>query len=182
MREVDRRSKYNRRVFLQGAATTVPVVAIAASVGISIEDAWAENAKALTPATLKTLIKMARDIYPHDFLVDSYYITAISPWDGKAEKDPAVKKLLEDGVRDLDQSAQAKHQRPYTDVGWEEERVALLRGIEGTEFFKKIRGDLVVSLYNQPEVWPKFGYEGSSAEHGGYIHRGFDDINWLPKA
>jgi hypothetical protein len=39
-----------------------------------------------------------------------------------------------------------------------------------------------VSLYNQKEVWPKFGYEGSSAEHGGYIKRGFADIDWLPKA
>ena len=38
---------------------------------------------------------------------------------------------------------------------------------------------LVVSLYNQPAVWAKLGYEGSSAEHGGYIHRGFDDIDWL---
>jgi len=28
-------------------------------------------------------------------------------------------------------------------------------------------------------VWPKFGYEGSSSERGGYINRGFDDINWL---
>ena len=45
-----------------------------------------------------------------------------------------------------------------------------------------MRGDLVVSLYNQKEVWPKFGYEGSSAEHGGYINRGFADIDWLPKA
>ena len=43
-------------------------------------------------------------------------------------------------------------------------------------------GDLIVSLYNQKELWPKFGYEGSSAEHGGYIKRGFADIDWLPKA
>ena len=41
---------------------------------------------------------------------------------------------------------------------------------------------LVVSLYNQTEIWPKFGYEGSSAEHGGYLHRGFNDIDWLPTA
>ncbi len=47
---------------------------------------------------------------------------------------------------------------------------------------RRFRGDLVVSLYNQKEVWPKFGYEGSSAEHGGYITRGFADIDWLPKA
>lgn len=61
------------------------------------------------------------------------------------------------------------------------DRVTLLQGIEQTAFFKALRSDLVVSLYNQEELWPKFGYEGSSAEHGGYIKRGFDDINWLPK-
>ena len=182
MREVDRRSKYNRRVFLQGAAVTVPVVAIATSAGLSIDGAWAENAKALSPSTLKTLVRMARDIYPHDSLGDSYYITAIAPWDDKAAKDPAVKTLLEDGVKNLDQSAKAKHKQSYIEVGWEDDRVSLLRAIEPSDFFKKIRKDLEVSLYNQPSVWPKFGYEGPSAEYGGYIHRGFDDIDWLPKS
>ena len=182
MREVDRRGKYSRRIFLQGAATAVPVVAVAASAGIAIDDAWAVEATALTPPTLKTLVKVARDIYPHDFLVDSYYITAVKPWDGKAAKDPAVKAMIEGGVNRLDQDAHDRHQVPYAEVPWESDRVALLQGIEQTEFFKTIRGDLVVSLYNQKELWPKFGYEGSSAEHGGYIKRGFADIDWLPKA
>ena len=105
MREVDRRSKYNRRVFLQGAATAVPTVAIATSAGLGLGDAWADDATALTPATLKTLVKVARDIYPHDFLGDSYYITAIKPWDGKAAKDPGVKSLINDGVASLDRVA-----------------------------------------------------------------------------
>src|ERR1700685_1407194 len=77
MREVDRRSKYSRRIFLQGAAAAAPVVAVATGAGFSIEDAWADDATALAPSTLKTLAKVARDIYPHDFLVDGYYITAI---------------------------------------------------------------------------------------------------------
>ena len=179
MREVDRRGKYSRRIFLQGAASAVPVVA--ASAGIGIEDAWAADTTTLTPATLKTLVKVARDIYPHDMLVDSYYITAIKPWDAKAAKDPAVKALLEDGVRRLDQDAQDKRKVAYVQVPWEADRVVLLQGIEQTDFFKKVRSDLVVSLYNQEELWPKFGYEGSSAEHGGYIKRGFNDIDWLPK-
>jgi len=181
MREVDRRGKYSRRIFLQGAASAVPVVAVAASAGIGIEDAWAADTTTLTPATLKTLVKVARDIYPHDMLVDSYYITAIKPWDGKAAKDPTIRTLLEDGVRRLDQDAQDKHKVAYVQVPWEADRVVLLQGIEQTDFFKKVRSDLVVSLYNQEEVWPKFGYEGSSAEHGGYIKRGFNDIDWLPK-
>jgi hypothetical protein len=181
MREVDRRSKYDRRVFLKGAATTVPAVAVATTTGLGIADAWAEDATALTPATLKTLVKVARDIYPHDFLTDSYYITAVKPWDGKAAKDPAVKAMINDGVARLDQDAKDRHNMPYAMVPWETDRVALLQRIEQTDFFKKIRGDLIVSLYNQKEVWPKFGYEGSSAEYGGYIKRGFADIDWLPK-
>lgn len=181
MREVDRRSKYSRRIFLQGAASAVPVVTVVAGTGLGIDDAWAADATTLSPATLKTLVKVARDIYPHDFLVDSYYITAVKPWDGKAAKDPAVKSLLEDGVRRLDQDARDKHKLAYAQVPWEADRVVLLQGIEQTDFFKQLRSDLVVSLYNQEEVWPKFGYEGSSAEHGGYIKRGFNDIDWLPK-
>jgi hypothetical protein len=181
MREVDRRGKYSRRIFLQGAATAIPVVAVASSTGIGIEDAWAADATTLAPPTLKTLVKVARDIYPHDFLVDSYYITAIMPWDAKAAKDPAVKALVEDGVRRLDQDARDRHKVPYAQVPWEADRIVLLQGIEHTDFFNKVRSDLVVSLYNQEELWPKFGYEGSSAEHGGYINRGFNDIDWLPK-
>jgi hypothetical protein len=181
MREVDRRSKYDRRVFLKGAATAVPVTAVAASTGLSISGAWADEATTLTPATMKTLVKVARDIYPHDFLADSYYIIAVKPWDGKAAKDAAVKTMIEGGVARLDQDARDQHKVPYADVAWEADRVKLLQGVEQTEFFKTIRGDLIVSLYNQKEVWPKFGYEGSSAEHGGYIKRGFADIDWLPK-
>ena len=74
-------------------------------------------------------------------------------------------------------TASERHKVPYAEVGWESDRVALLQRIEQSDFFQKIRGDLVVSLYNQKELWPKFGYEGSSAEHGGYIKRGFADID-----
>src|SRR6201987_4290348 len=132
MREVDRRSKYDRRVFLKGAATTVPAVAVASTTGLGIADAWADDATTLTPATMKTLVKVARDIYPHDFLVDSYYITAIKPWDTKAAKDPATKALLEDGVRRLDQDAKDRHKVAYVQVPLEDDRVILLQGIEQT--------------------------------------------------
>lgn len=182
MREIDPRSKHSRRTFLKGAAAAAPVAAIATSIPLGIDDAWAADATSLQPATLKTMVKVARDIYPHDMLGDSYYITAVKPWDGKAAKDPAVKAMLEDGVKRLDQDAMTRHKVPYAQVGWEADRIVLLQSIEQTDFFQKMRGDLVVSLYNQKELWPKFGYEGSSAEHGGYINRGFADINWLPKA
>ncbi len=181
MREVDPRSRFSRRFVLKAAATSVPAAAVAGATGLSIGDAWAEGG-ALQPSTMKTLVKVARDIYPHDFLGDVYYITAITPWNDKAAADPAVKAMLEDGVKRLDGDAHDRHKSAYSDIGWEIDRVALLQGIEQTEFFKKLRSDLVVSLYNQHELWPKFGYEGSSSEKGGYINRGFNDIDWLPRA
>ena len=179
MREVDRRNKIDRRNFLKTAGAVPPAVAVAAATGLSIDGAWADSAQTLKPDTMRTLAKVARDIYPHDHLADRYYIVAVTPWDAKAASDPKVKSLIEEGVALLNQLAQASYKSPYAAVAWEEQRVALLREIEQTDFFGKLRSDLIVSLYNNPEVWPKFGYEGSSAEHGGYINRGFNDIDWL---
>jgi hypothetical protein len=37
-----------------------------------------------------------------------------------------------------------------------------------------------LGLMNHAPLWPRLGYEGSSFDKGGYLHRGFDDIDWLP--
>jgi hypothetical protein len=39
-----------------------------------------------------------------------------------------------------------------------------------------------VALYDDAEVWDLLGYEGASFDKGGYLHRGFDDLDWLPRA
>jgi hypothetical protein len=181
MREVDRRTQFSRRNLLRAGAAAVPA-AVVAGASISPAAAWAAEAKALTPHAMATLVKAARDIYPHDHIADAFYIKAVTPWDAKAAKDPAVRDMMLDGVGRLDAEAQDRHGSTYLGVGWEADRVALLRGMEQSKFFRTLRADLVVSLYNQPEIWPKFGYEGSSAEYGGYLNRGFADIDWLPKA
>ncbi len=181
MREIDRRTQFGRRGFLRTTGAAVPAAAIAiAGTAIGAGAAWAQDAKAISPHTMATLVKAARDIFPHDHIGDVFYVRAVTPWDAKAVKDETVKAMVADGVARLDADAQDAHACPYLGVAWESDRVALLRGIEHTNFFRTLRKDLVVSLYNQPEIWPKFGYEGSSAEHGGYLARGFDDINWLP--
>ena len=54
-----------------------------------------------------------------------------------------------------------------------------LKQSESTKFFQSVRGELITGLYNNPAVWRHFGYEGPSAEFGGYIDRGFNDIGWL---
>jgi hypothetical protein len=182
MKDIDKPSALSRRGFLKTTAAAPAAVTIAVGVGISPDAAWAQSAKNLSPHEIATLVKMARDIFPHDHLADKYYVTACTPYDALAA-DPAKKAMLSGGVSRLDEDAASRFQAAnYLAVNWEADRVDLLRGIAHTPFFAKLRGDLVVSLYNQKELWPKFGYEGASAEKGGYIARGFDDISWLPTA
>ena len=164
----------SRRSFVTSAALIVTATAV-----IHPVEAWGLEAKGLPPAALQTLIQASRDIYPHDRLADRFYALAVKDFDVKAVADPKVKALFEEGVAKLDAAARAAHGVPYVQVGLEEERVALLKRIETTPFFKSLRSGLVTGLYNQKEIWPLFGYEGSSADKGGYIERGFNDLTWL---
>jgi len=67
----------------------------------------------------------------------------------------------------------------YRSLGNEMDRLALLKETQGSAFFQKVRGNLITGIYNNKEVWPILGYEGESASKGGYINRGFNDLDWL---
>ena len=61
-----------------------------------------------------------------------------------------------------------------------DEQLALLRLGDGQPFFEKMRATAVVSLYNNELAFAHFGYEGEAFSKGGYLNRGFNDLNWLP--
>jgi hypothetical protein len=168
-----------RRALLQRGTALGTAFVAGAGFLAHATDAWAIELKALSPEAMATLIQMARDIYPHDRLADEYYAVAVKGHDEKAAADTTYKSMIEDGIATLDSMAQGAGAPSYLGMGWEIDRVALLRQIETTGFFQAVRGGLVVGLYNQKEVWPVFGYEGESFSKGGYINRGFDDIAWL---
>lgn len=136
--------------------------------------AWAMEVTHLQPQTMATLVQMARDIYPHDHVADAFYAAAVKSYDSDE-----TAQIVESGVASLDAAARGKGFASYLDVPWERNRVDILRGMEESGFFQTIRGGLVTGLYNQKAVWPLFGYEGESYSKGGYIDRGFNDINWI---
>jgi hypothetical protein len=179
MRLVEKRTAVSRRSFLKGGSAGLVALSVGAGFIASADGAWALGVKNLKPETMQTLVQMARDIYPHDHLGDRFYAAAVATYDNQAGTDPAVKTLVEDGIAKLDNLAKTKHKTGYASVAWEVDRVALLKQIQDGKFFQTVRGNLVTGIYNNPEVWPKFGYEGASADKGGYIDRGFSDINWL---
>jgi len=128
----------------------------------------------------ETLLRMARDIYPHETLLDDRpYQAVIDALLSEAEADSKVEALVTSGLAELQSHANATYKCAYLDVKDADEREALLRTIQMTDFFQKVRGALLMGIYNNKSLWSRFGYDGSSWEKGGYIDRGFDKIDWF---
>ncbi len=163
------RNEIDRRDFLK----TSGGLAAAASLGFSFS-AWASELKVLGEHEAGTLLKMSRQLYPHPTLGDVYYAVVVSDLDAEASGDQGTASLLKQGVKDLDGAMGLEWQK-LSDGN----QLAVLKGMESSPFFQKVRGKMVVSLYNNPLVWRHLGYEGPSASLGGYLHRGFDDLQWL---
>lgn len=175
MRIIDKTPKISRRTLMRTGAMTAAAVAVAPT------SAFSAAPEAISTESFATLVKMARDLYPHDKLADSFYATVISGHDANAKKDAAVKTMLEEGVKLLDGLSERMGFGKYAASAKEEDRVQVLTELEkqNPAFFGAVRGSLVTGLYNNKELWPIFGYEGESAGKGGYIDRGFSDISWL---
>ena len=62
----------------------------------------------------------------------------------------------------------------------EREKEELLEKIQHTPFFQFVLNEALSGVYRHPLTWELLGFEGSSLEFGGYINRGFNDIDWLP--
>ena len=169
--------KIKRREFLHKSAMVVAGVSAAAA-GVTVTGfatEWTAKLKTLNAHEAETLLKMARQIFPHDRLDDSYYIKVVEDLDSEASGSPATAKMLRAGVANLDHLAKGKFSaQPAPD------QIAALEKIQHTPFFEKVRSTEMVSLYNNEDVWKVFGYQGASYRFGGYLHHGFNDLNWLP--
>lgn len=180
MRLFDWASRLSRRGFLSGTATTIAAVAVSGTTILTDPGAAsAAEPEGLSVGQSRTLRQFTRDLFPHDQLDDSFYERSLAPLKDEAAKDQSVARLLADGIGELDRRAIAAAGKAYSDTSDEKIRVAVIKQIESGPFFAKVYGTTINSLYNQPEVWPKFGYQGPSSALGGYIHRGFSDIDWL---
>jgi hypothetical protein len=153
--EIDAVAGVSRRQFLK-TSSGVLMGTIAASSGLlatlAPSQAWALSLKSLNESEASAILKVTRAIFPHDTLDDAVYALV---------------------VKDLDANTE------WASLDYLQ-RENLVIKMAGTDFFEKVRGTSVVSLYNNEMAWAHFGYEGSSYELGGYFDRGFQDLDWLP--
>lgn len=128
------------------------------------------------------ILRMTQDIYPHPDLLSIDVYQAIT--DGVvagAEGDEDNAKALSTGLAQIEEQSQALFGTSYVNIEDADAREGLLRKFQNEDFFQGIRWAAYFGIYNNADVWPKFGYQGSSVEHGGYIDRGFSDITFVPQ-
>ncbi|GAY10054.1 hypothetical protein [Pseudonocardia sp. N23] len=126
----------------------------------------------VAPADHATLVRMLRVMFPHPTFPDG-------PYERTAEAvvggDARTRAQVCQGLTDLDRL----RDRPFADLD-DAAALALLREIETTAFFGAVKATALVRFYDDHEVWDLLGYEGPSFDQGGYVNRGFDDLDWLP--
>jgi len=161
--------KFTRRNFLLGTASSSAVASIFGAVNI----AEAKIVAGSSAMDRKLIFKMIRTLYPHASFPDGPYERTTDDVINKGNSDAGKMIMMRDGLRDLaDASFQGLSFKNAT---------SYLKSIEGSAFFNHVRGTSVVTLYNDKEVWDILGYEGASFDKGGYINRGFNDLDWLPE-
>jgi hypothetical protein len=122
---------------------------------------------------MATIAAAARIMYPHDALPDDVYARVGQRLAETAGDDPRAARTIEDGVSALNGS------RPFAELS-ADEQLETLKGIEGSDFFELVRSTAVVEVYSDQRTWRLVGYEGPSFDQGGYLNRGFNDLDWLP--
>ena len=122
---------------------------------------------------MATIAAAARIMYPHDALPDDVYARVGERLAEAAREDPGAVRTIKDGVYTLNGG------RPFAELS-ADVQLETLKGIEGSAFFELVRSTAVVEIYSDEHTWQLVGYEGPSFDKGGYISRGFNDLDWLP--
>lgn len=164
----------NRRELLKTTTGLLTGLVVAGSPLESIARgrAWAVDLTAFTTSEGKMLMAVARAICPHDKLDDAAYALVIRAIDSDANKDESTRKMIKDAVAELGAGFAPSP---------ENDRVAALKKMESSAFFQAMRLKTVQVLYATPMAYVYFGYEGEAFSKGGYLHRGFNDLRWLPE-
>ncbi len=168
-----------RREFLKGSGILFGMLAAGSLIAsLAPSRSWAVELKTLTQPQGETLMAMGRVLYPHKKLPDAVYALLAKDLDAKASADPAATpqttKLLQDGIASLNTAAGGDFLAAQAD-----QRLAAVKSLDGTPFFKLVRGQCVTSLYDNDMAFAALGYPGASWDKGGYITRGFQDLKWL---
>jgi len=130
----------------------------------------------LTDAEQKALTQYAYLLLPLLEEGNALYTKVAEVLTQRAKQDNRVAAMLSAGVQALNQQNTAWLELPN------DKQRTMIRKQTNTPFFQLLHWTTTETVLGAPNVWKQLGYQGSSIEYGGYLHRGFNDIDWLPSA
>lgn len=136
---------------------------------------WALPLQSLSESEGKTLLAMGRVLYPHRRLPDAVYALLVKALDELAAADALKRQQLVEGISALDEAAGGRFASAKADI-----QQQCTKAIEGQPFFELVRSQCITALYDNEMSFSLFGYPGPSWQLGGYLQRGFQDLDWLP--
>ena len=145
-------------------------LALAAALAACGKSEQASAPAATVDSDLELLASVAYDLFPYPGLKADLYVQV-------------GEHLLKAGnpviTAGLQQLRSAVGNMPWKQVD-EMHRIAVLTQLQTSPFFAALRAGALEVLYRTTEMFDLVGYGGSAIEKGGYINRGFADIDWLP--
>ena len=164
-----------RRKFLVAALTFSGVASSSLAISfLRSSAAWAADSDASN--NLAAMGRLAQLLFPHEGLAAEVYAEVVAEVLAMTAADPSTDGLLNVAEGALD-TALGKSWSAATEA----EQLSALTALQNEAFIVGIREMVRWRLYDNGGLWNHINYPGSSIEHGGYINRGFDDINWLPE-
>jgi len=111
---------------------------------------------------------------PHIFaptLEDAAYAVVVKAIDAAIAADGHARTLVVTGLERLGDDFAARPEAARTEA---------LKAVEASEFFGLVRAQTLINLYSSQIAYAHFGYEGEAFSKGGYLTRGFNELDWLP--
>lgn len=153
------------------AIANIAAVSTLVACGAGSEDSEISSTAMVQPDDIEILASLAYDLFPYEALPPELYIKVANSI--LELNDP----LVEEG---LNQIYTLGNNQSWLEIP-DEQRMNILTEIQQSDFFGLIRANTIAVIYSEPEFFDLVGYGGSAIEFGGYINRGFDDIDWLPE-
>ncbi len=135
---------------------------------------WRDALKNLDAIHAESLCAAIHTLCPHDTIPETCYRRVVYHLDRIAQAPEAAAMLR----RFCGMLAEI-YPLPFAELA-ETYRVGVLKQIESTAEFFFVQRFAVRYFYDNIEVWAAFGYQGASVHLGGYVRRGFNDLDWLP--
>lgn len=165
----------NRRRFLQGLGR-MGLMAGASPWLMSIKTVSAEPGDSLLNAeALATIAELSYRLLPLKDASSPVYQAVARSVQEQINQRPGAGDLVNKGMASLNNFAG----KPWIRLP-AKQRVEAMEALADSPLIGMIRWTTSELVLRDKEVWDQLGYQGSAIEHGGYLHRGFDDIDWLP--